>query len=89
MKAIASIKNLDGHEAKNTVFRNLSRIMDIKIIDVDIENGTLYFLYASPLALQKVKRELLRIGHPIQSCKLPVSDMKVRNGNGMGKTIGV
>lgn len=87
MKAVAQIKNLNGKEEKNTVFRNLSRIMDIKIIDADIENGTLFFLYASPLALQKVKQELLRIGYPMQSCKFPESDLPVPDGNGTSKTI--
>ncbi len=71
--AVAQIKNLNGNKDKNIVFRNLSRIMDIKIIDIDIENGTLFFHYASLLALQKVKQELLRIGHPMQSYKCPIS----------------
>ena len=72
MKAMAQIKNLNGDEVKRTLMRNLSRILDIKIIDIDIENGTLFFLYASPLAFQKVKQELSRIGHPMQSCKYPI-----------------
>ena len=74
MKAMAQIKNLNGDEMKRTVMRNLSRILDIKIIDIDIdiENGTLFFLYASPLAFQKVKQELSRIGHPMQSCKYTI-----------------
>lgn len=69
MKAVAQIKNLNGYEEKNIVLRNLSRIMDIKIIDIDIEKGLLFFLYASPLTFQKVRQELLRIGHPMQSYK--------------------
>ena len=58
---------------KNIVLRNLSRIMDIKIIDIDIEKGLLFFLYASPLTFQKVRQELLRIGHPMQSYKCTIS----------------
>ena len=73
MKALAQIKNLIGNEEKNTVLRNLSRIMDIKIIDIDIEKGLLFFLYASPLTFQKVRQELLRIGHPMQSYKCTIS----------------
>ncbi|SEL62713.1 hypothetical protein SAMN04488008_104372 [Maribacter orientalis] len=73
MKAVAQIKNLNGYEEKNIVLRNLSRIMDIKIIDIDIEKGLLFFLYASPLTFQKVRQELLRIGHPMQSYKCTIS----------------
>ena len=73
MKAVAQIKNLNGYEEKNILLRNLSRIMDIKIIDIDIEKGLLFFLYASPLTFQKVRQELLRIGHPMQSYKCTIS----------------
>lgn len=74
MKATAQIKNLNDDQVKKRVLRNLSRILDIKIIDVDIESGTLFFLYASPIAFQKVKDELARIGHPIQSCNSPIGN---------------
>ena len=73
MKALAQIENLNCNEAKIIVLRNLSRILDIKIIDIDIENRRLFFLYASPLAFQNAKQELLRIGHPIQSYKCTIS----------------
>jgi hypothetical protein len=73
MKAFLQIKNLNSDEAKRRVIRNLSRILDIKIIKVDIEEGTLFFLYACLPAFQKVKEELLRIGHPVQSCEFPIS----------------
>lgn len=60
--------------------RNLSRIMDIRIIDID--RGLLLFLYTGPLALQQVRRELSRLGYPIQSCKFPVSDFPELGGKG-------
>ena len=65
---MAQIKNLNCEEEKRIVIRNLSRIMDIRIIDIDIENGRIFFVYTTPIALYKVKQELLRIGHPIESC---------------------
>jgi len=71
MKAVAQIKDLNCNEEKNIVLRNLIRILDIKIID--IENGTLCFLYASPIAFQNAKQELLRIGHPMQSYNCTIS----------------
>ncbi|TLP81770.1 hypothetical protein [Maribacter sp. ACAM166] len=71
MKAIANIKNLQCEEGKNRIIRNLHRILDIRILDIDVENGMMFFLYASPIALQQVKQELQRIGYPMQSCKYP------------------
>ncbi len=67
MKAIANIRNLESEKGKNTILRNLGRILDICIIDIDIDNGLLFFLYANPLAFEKVKQELFRIGYPLQS----------------------
>lgn len=77
MKAIVQIKNLSGDEEKKMVLRNLSRILDVKIIDIDVQRGSLFFLYASPHAFQQVKQELSRIGHPIQSCNPPLSNSPV------------
>lgn len=65
MKATAKIEDLRSSEAKNTIIRNLSRIMDVRILDVDIVSGILSFLYNSPISFDKVKQELRRIGHPI------------------------
>lgn len=40
--------------------------MDIRIIDIDISNGIICFLYNGQKAFDQVKLELGRIGHPIQ-----------------------
>ena len=74
MKAVVHIKNLNCDEGKKMIVRNLSRIMDIRIIDIDIEMGQLLFLYATPLAFHKVRQELARIGYPIQSGRYPMID---------------
>lgn len=66
MKAVVNIENLQCEEDKKLILRNLSRILDIRVIDIDIENGILHFLYINPLGLQKVKQELSRIGFPIE-----------------------
>ncbi len=81
MKAVLQLKNLNCSEGKGIILRNLSRIMDIRIIDIDVDRGLL-FLYAGPLALQQVRRELSRLGYPIQSCKFPVSDLPELGGKG-------
>lgn len=68
MKAMAKISNLKGDKGKHIIIRNLKQILDIRILDVDVENGRLVFLYQNPLTFQKVKQELRRIGYPMKSC---------------------
>ncbi len=67
MKALATLKNVDSLTCRKLIMRNLSRIMDIRIIDIDIENGLICFLYNGQKAFDQVKKELGRIGHPIQN----------------------
>lgn len=73
MKAVANLRNLHCEEGKKVIVRNLSRILDIRIIDIDVENGMLHFLYIDSIGLHRVKQELSRIGFPVQSCKTPTS----------------
>jgi hypothetical protein len=65
MKAIAQIEKLNSDRCKHIIVRNLSRIMDIKILDIDLEKKTISFVYESIAAIDKVKRELWRIGYPL------------------------
>jgi len=69
MKAIAKIGNLISNNDKMMILRNLSRIMDIRVIDLEVDTGRLIFLYYSPIALEQVKQELWRIGYPIRNFK--------------------
>ncbi|WP_422080980.1 hypothetical protein [Ulvibacterium sp.] len=80
MKAVANLQNLKCDADKKIILRNLSRIMDLRIIEIDIENRTLHFLYARPITFQKAKKELLHLGFPIQSCKLSEGRTKNRYG---------
>ncbi|WP_289645008.1 hypothetical protein [Maribacter aestuarii] len=68
MKAHATLKNLDSESCKPVIIRNLNRILDIRILDIDVERGILHFLCNGQLALDKVKKELSRIGFPVQQC---------------------
>jgi hypothetical protein len=68
MKAHATLKNLDSESCKPVIIRNLNRILDIRILDIDVEHGILHFLCNGQLALDKVKKELSRIGFPVQQC---------------------
>ncbi|RAJ13983.1 hypothetical protein [Arenibacter echinorum] len=69
MKAIAKIGNLISNNEKMMILRNLRRIMDIRVIDLEVDTGRLIFLYYSPIALEQVKQELWRIGYPIRHFK--------------------
>lgn len=70
MKAVVNIKNLHCDEGKRVILRNLSRIMDVRVIDVDVTNAILRFLYINPVSLIKVKQELSRLGYPIQNRRM-------------------
>lgn len=72
MKALAILKNLDSESCKPVIARNLNRILDIRIIDIDVNNGMLHFLYNGQSAFESVKKELRRIGYPIQQCNKDV-----------------
>lgn len=85
MKAHVTLKNLDSDSCKHIIVRNLNRILDIRIIDFDLENGILHFLCNGPNAFEQVKRELSRIGFPIQECSYdPPADDRfiIRNVDG-------
>lgn len=63
------------------ILRNLSRILDIRVIDIDIENGILHFLYINPIGLQRVKQELTRIGFSIEPLNIRPSRPSFLHGS--------
>lgn len=65
MKATGQIDKLKSDECRQTVTRNLSRILDMKILDIDLENKTLSFEFDSICVIEKVKQELHSIGYPL------------------------
>jgi hypothetical protein len=77
MKAIAKIERLNSDMCKLIIVRNLSRIMNIRILNIDIENKTLSFAYENMAVIDKVKRELWRIGYPIEQLirKVPKTEL--------------
>ncbi len=68
MKATAQLNDLKSPESKHIIVRNLSRILDIRILDIDVESRTVSLVYDSILAFEKAKTELRRIGFPIAKC---------------------
>jgi len=69
MRATAQLQDLSSESCKHVIVRNLSRILDIRILDIDVESRTVSFVYDSVLALEKAKRELWRIGFPVLKCR--------------------
>ena len=67
MKVLATLKNVTSESSKVMIVRNLSRILDIKIVDIDVEHGMISFLYNAHDSFNQVKKELMRIGFPIQN----------------------
>jgi len=76
MRAIVTLSNIKSNRCKHRIIRNLSRIMDIRIVDIDVKNKVLCFLYETPLAFQKVKKELWRIGYPIGQVEYQEPNLK-------------
>lgn len=73
MRTFATLKNFTTPEGRDIIVRNLNRILDIVILDIDIENSTITLLHTGRAALEKAKRELSCIGFPIE-------DLQVQNG---------
>ncbi len=65
MEVTGQIDKLKSDECRLTIIRNLSRILDMRILDIDLENKTLSFVFDSNGVVKKVKRELRCIGYPL------------------------
>jgi len=87
MRAVAQIKNLTSDTCKHTIVRNLSRILDIHILDIDTENQSLSFLYQNSPAFEKAKRELHRIGFPISQCTYQEPKIRIESIDYLENTI--
>ncbi|MFK7812974.1 MAG: hypothetical protein AB8B59_10800 [Maribacter sp.] len=70
MRTFATLKNFTSSEAKAIIVRNLHRILDIVILDMDIENSTITILHVSKEALDRAKKELKCIGFPITNLQI-------------------
>lgn len=69
MRTIAKVQDSKKEISQNLILRNISRILDVRILNIDMENRTVTFVYDSVVALEKAKRELRRIGYPILHCE--------------------
>lgn len=69
MKAQASLKNMNSSDGTRIIIRNLARILDLRVINIDTDNHLLTFVYSDPRVIEKVRQELRRIGFPVRSLK--------------------
>ncbi len=76
MRARVRLDNLTSEHGKLTILRNLSRIMHIRVVDIDIQSKVMCFLYQNNGAYDEVKKELHRIGYPIQKVLLMIKNSK-------------
>jgi hypothetical protein len=67
MKAQATLKNMCSADCSRIITRNLARIMNLRVIQIDTDARLLTFLYSDPIVLNKVRQELRRIGFPVLS----------------------
>ncbi len=70
MRTFATLKNLSTLEGKAIIIRNLNRILDLIVLDLDIETSTITFYVTTHKTLERVKRELSCIGFPILNLKI-------------------
>ena len=78
MRARVQLSNLSSERGKKTIIRNLSRIMNIRVVEIDLKEKALSFLYHNNKAYEEVKKELKRIGHPIEKVLLMIRNNKRR-----------
>ena len=78
MKTKVLLKNLFTEDDKNIILRNLGKIMDVRVVELDIETQILCFLCRSDKSFEEVKQELSRIGFPIDEVLIRQKNGKKR-----------
>ncbi|RAJ09038.1 hypothetical protein [Arenibacter echinorum] len=71
MTTLLKVEQLISEESKNIISRNLSRILDLRILDIDVINKTISLVYNNPFVLDKAKKELGRVGYSLET-QLPL-----------------
>ncbi|WP_373071939.1 hypothetical protein [Zeaxanthinibacter enoshimensis] len=64
MKVLAHVKDFSSISDKMKIQRNLSKIMNVRILDSDLHTQALTILCGNEFALEQAIRELDRIGLP-------------------------
>lgn len=65
MKTTLAIQNLKCGGCEATIYKNLSKLKNIKDLSIDVDKSTLEFEYGTEQDLVRVQELLLKIGYPI------------------------
>lgn len=65
MIAQVFLANLRSEQYKHRIIRELNRIKDIRVLELDMDTQTLLFQYNTTMAYKKVEKELWRLGYPM------------------------
>ena len=66
MKAKIKLDKPINEKGKSTITRNLCRILDIRIVSIDIRKNVLSFVYKNQGTFEQVRSELKRLGYSIK-----------------------
>lgn len=72
MRAYSKLKNIKSDHCRQVIIRNLSKVLNIRILEVGVNEKSLVFLFSTPRAFHKVKEELSRIGYPMLTDTLKI-----------------
>ncbi len=81
MRVNLKIQNLQSDECQRVIERNLSRILDMRIVNVDLRKRVISIIYDSPEVLDKIVRELWSIGFPTLQKDSQISGAKSNFGS--------
>ena len=76
MKAKLKLDKQINEKSKSTIVRNLCRILDIRITNIDIRKNVLSFVYQNQGSFEQVRNELKRLGYPIREILQIKNDRK-------------
>jgi hypothetical protein len=66
MTTLLKVEQIISEESKNIITRNLSRILDLRILDIDTIHKTISLVYNNPFVLDMAKKELGRVGYSLE-----------------------
>ncbi len=76
MIAQVYLANLRSEQYKHRIIRELNRIKDIRVLELDMDTKTLLFQYNTTMAYKKVEKELWRLGYPMVDTTTKVASEK-------------
>jgi hypothetical protein len=76
MIAQVYLANLRSEQYKHRIIREINRIKDVRVLELDMNTQILLFQYNTTLAYKKVEKELWRLGYPMVDTTTKVASEK-------------